>query len=73
MSLEEKKSPETLESTNEAQDSKSSLFGNIDLEKILGESGYDYYQENKQKVNTIGIMLVLVIIGLLGYKLIGKT
>ena len=50
MSLEEKKSPETLENTNEAQEPKSSLFGNIDLEKILGESGYDYYQENKQKV-----------------------
>ena len=50
MSLEEKKTPETLENTNEAQDPKSSLFGNIDLEKILGESGYDYYQENKQNL-----------------------
>jgi tetratricopeptide (TPR) repeat protein len=73
MSLEEKKSPETLENNNEAQDPKSSLFGNIDLEKILGESGYDYYQENKQKVNTIGIVLVLVVVGLLGYNLIWKN
>ena len=43
MSTEEKKSPETLENNNETQDSKSGLLGNIDLEAILGESGYDYY------------------------------
>lgn len=72
MSTEEKKSPETLENNNETQDSKSGLLGNIDLEAILGESGYDYYQANKQKVNRIVTLIILTIVGLLGYNLIWK-
>ena len=72
MSTEEKKSPETLENNNETQDSKSGLLGNIDLEAILGESGYDYYQANKQRVNRIVTLIILTIVGLLGYNLIWK-
>ncbi len=73
MSIEEKKSPETLDNNTDTQDSKSGLLGKIDLESIVGESGYDYYQDNKQKVNGIGIILILSIIGLLGYNLIWKN
>ena len=73
MSIEENKTPESVDNNNETKDSKSGLLGNIDLESILGEKTFDFYIANKQKVNIIGIILSIAIVALIGYKFIWKN
>ena len=73
MSIEENKTPESVDNNNETPDSKSGLLGNIDLESILGESAYTFYTNHKQKVNIVGIITLVAVVGVLGYFVVWKN
>jgi len=68
----EKETTPVVEEQNQRQE-ESSLSKRIDLEKILGESGYEYYLENKSKVHFSVGGIAIIIIAILGYQLVWQN